>query len=288
MVTPAELLRVLLVPLLVSGLIAGIGRVKMCAWAMPLAAGIGFLFGYAAYTGFLTGHLLAVPSLPPGDGTEWLFWLAIPLTLCGVLDAFSHRSFGWLLGVTAGAVSLVVALPLIKTGAVSWLSALIVAGSFSLVGVVMALLARFVRPALGSWSTGIALACTIGATAVVVMSSNVRVLGVYGIAAAAAMGPAAVFIPRKGRGVTVVTYGLMAGLLTGGHFYADPGVTRLNMSVLSLAPLLLLPAAFLPFRRTQVRGVIGAIMVIIALAAVTAPTAIQAKHAAEDDPYGAN
>jgi hypothetical protein len=168
---------------------------------------------------------------------------------------------------------------------VHWGEAAALTAVFSILGAGFSLLIRVVRPALGSWSVGFALASTVGATAVLVMASESKVLGTYGIAAAAALGPAAVLIPRKGRGVTVIAYGLMAGLLSGGHFYADPGVSWVKLLIVALAPLLLLPAAFLPFRRTQVRGVIGAMMVLIVLAAVVGPTALKAKHAAEDDPY---
>ncbi|HEX8324536.1 MAG TPA: hypothetical protein VF595_11575 [Tepidisphaeraceae bacterium] len=278
MVTVAELLRVLVLPLVVSTLIAVIGRWRLWSWAMPLAAGAGFLAGWAAYTG--------VPGLPPADGTDWLFWLAIPLTLLGILDARHGGDWGWLLGLAAGAVALGVAWPLIANGSVPAAGSILLCCGFGVVGAVMALVARIARPMLGSKSVGVALAATLGAAAVMVMSSNLRVVGIYGIAAASAMGPAAMLMPRKGRGVTVVASGLLAGLLAGGHFYPDPGVTLLNLTVLMLAPLLLLPAAFLPLRRTQARGAVGLAMVLIAIAAVTVPAAIAAKHAAEADPYG--
>src|SRR3954470_21230997 len=103
MVTPSELLRVLLGPILVAGVIAAISRWRRWAWGMPVAAGAGFLAGYA---------LIGVPKLPPRDGTDWLFWLAIPATLLGVVDATVGRRWGWALGLAAGMVALVVVLPL--------------------------------------------------------------------------------------------------------------------------------------------------------------------------------
>src|SRR4051812_20720167 len=78
MVTPSELLRVLLAPIFVSALLAGIGRWRRWAWAMPIAVGAGFVAGYA---------LIGVPKLPPVDGTDWLFWLTAPVTACAALDA---------------------------------------------------------------------------------------------------------------------------------------------------------------------------------------------------------
>src|SRR5688572_14811626 len=96
MVTAAELLRVVLAPVIVSAVIAGIGRWRNWPWAMPLAAGAGFLTGYG---------LIGVPRLPPRDGTDWLFWLAIPATLFGVVDALVGKRWGWALGAAAGAVA---------------------------------------------------------------------------------------------------------------------------------------------------------------------------------------
>src|SRR3954468_1732661 len=99
MVTPSELFRVLLAPLVVSAIVAAIGRWRKWAWAMPLAAGVGFLVGYA---------LLGVPKLPPRDGTDWLFWLAVPVTLLGVVDATVGRRWGWALGLAAASAVAVV------------------------------------------------------------------------------------------------------------------------------------------------------------------------------------
>jgi hypothetical protein len=57
------------------------------------------------------------------------------------------------------------------------------------------------------------------------------------------------------------------------------------MSVLLGAPLLLLVGAFLPLKQRWVRGLIGLVAVTVAVAAVTGPTALAAKKAAEADPY---
>jgi hypothetical protein len=49
--------------------------------------------------------------------------------------------------------------------------------------------------------------------------------------------------------------------------------------------VLLLAGAFLPVKKLWVRGLIGLVAVTIAVAAVTGPTALAAKKAAEADPY---
>jgi hypothetical protein len=131
---------------------------------------------------------------------------------------------------------------------------------------------------------------TVGAGAVVVMSSNLRIVGVYGVAAAAALGPVAVLIGpiNAARAVTIVSTSLLAGLLAGGHFYPDPGVSWTNLLVLLLAPVLMIVGAFLPVKRRWVRGVVAVVLVGIAVGVVTGPTALSAKKAAEEaetDPY---
>ena len=274
MPTPAELLRVLLLPLLVSAIIAAVGRWRRWAWAMPVAAGVGFMAGFAA---------VGVPGLPPADGTDWLFWLAIPATLLGVLDATLGRRWGWGLGAAAGVVAWLIARPLVPA-AVTMPAAGVLALVLATTGLAWTLSDR-TAARLGGWAVGVAISGVVGATAVVVMSSNLRVVGIYGIAAAAAVGPAAGLAVGGRRGVILVAACLAAGLLTGGRFYADPGVTWPQLIVLAAAPILLWPATLVPGNRRWVRGVISVLLVAIAAAAVAVPTAVAAKHAAEDDPY---
>lgn len=284
MPTVGELFRVLLWPLVVSGLIAAVGRWRMWAWAMPLALGVGFMTGVAALIG--QPAYFGRPALPPADGTDWLFWLAIPLTVVGILDATRGGKWGWLMGLVAAGVAYVILRPL-PTTAYPHAQAFVLVLGLGVAAAAAALAARITRPSIGSWAVGIALAITLGAAGVVVMSSGLRVVGLYGLAAAAATGPAAVLMPRKGRGVTVVAMGLLAGLLTGGRFYPDPGVTMTSVFVLAAAPLLLIPAVFVPSKLLVVRAIVGVTLVAVAVAAVAVPTAVAAKKAAEEDPNAA-
>jgi hypothetical protein len=280
MIAPSELLRVLLAPVLVSALIAGIGWWRRWAWAMPLAAGAGFVTGYA---------LLGVPKLPPRDGTDWLFWMAIPVTLLGVLDATVNGRWGWALGAAAGAMAVVIGLPL-APHAVSHASLYGTAALLALGGSAVCFAAHFAERRVTPAAVVGALCVAVGGAAVVVMSSNLRIVGVYGIAASAALGPVAVLMGRvrAARSVAVVAVVLLAGLLAGGRFYPDPGVTWINLTVLFFAPALVLAAAYVPGKRDWVRGAFAVLVVAIAVAIVTGPTALAAKKAAEEaetDPY---
>jgi hypothetical protein len=298
MPTHDELLKSLLAPVLVAALVAGVGRWRRWAWALPLAAGAGFLAGYA---------LLGVPRLPPRDGSDWLFWAAVPVSLLGVLDAAAGGRRGGLLGAAAGAVAFVILRPLVP-GAVSsgalWGTAAVLAAAGAGLVMGVGLAERWV----GSAAVMIAMCVALGGAAVVVLSSNFRVMGIYGIAASAALGPVAASaatirpgrtrlakgtvdddagaaMSRVGHSVAVVAIPILAGLLAGGHYYADPGVNWSQFAVLLGAPALLLVGAAVPGRRDWVRGVVAVAAVAAVVAAVTVPAARAAKKAAEADPY---
>jgi hypothetical protein len=284
MITPSELARVLLAPLVVSALIAAIGRWRKWAWAMPLAAGAGFLAGFA---------LIGVPKLPPRDGTDWLFWLAIPVTAVAIIDALPFGSRGVRDHITLPAAPGIVAWTIVLPLAQGMLAPLVwVMGfGFMLAAYVVHLAFGFTGKRLGATVIVAALCITIGAAAVVLLSTNTRILGIYGITAAVALGPVAALVGpmRAGRSVAVVALALLAGLLTGGHFYADPGITWLQAGVLFLAPAVVAIGSMVPVGRyVWARSVISLALVVAIVSAVTIPAALAAKHAAErtsDDPY---
>jgi hypothetical protein len=284
MITPSELLRVVLAPLVVSTLIAVIGRLRKWAWTMPLAAGGGFLAGYA---------LIGVPKLPPRDGTDWLFWLAIPVTVVAIIDAlpFGER---WALHhvslpAAPGIVAWTIVLPLMH-GLLAPL-VLVMGLGFMLAAYVVQLAFSFTGKRLGAPVIIAALCITTAAAAVVLLSTNTRILGIYAIAAAVALGPVAALVGpmRAGRSVAVAAMALLAGLLAGGHFYADPGITWVQAGVLFLAPAVVMAGSTIPVgRHVWARGVISLALVVAVVGAVTVPAALAAKRAAEqtsDDPY---
>jgi hypothetical protein len=277
MLTSQEILYGIVVPAVVAVVIAAIGAWRRWALVMPLAVGAGFLVAYACMT---------VPRLPPHDGTDWLFWLTIPATAWGVLDAWWGRRWFGAPGLFAGVAAIVILRPLVPAS-VSGQTVGVVAAVMAVAGMAIAWVAGLAERRMGSAWVIAALCVAAGGAGVMVFSCNLRSVGIYGVALAAALGPVAVLAWRTGaaRSVAVTVAPLVAGLLVAGHFYADPGVTMRGAAVLMWAPVLLLAGAFVPGRRAWVRGVVGLLAVIIAVAAVTGPAALAAKKAAEADPY---
>jgi hypothetical protein len=269
-----ELVRVVLVPLVVAAAIAGLGRWRRWPWAMPAAAGAGFLSGYV---------LLGVPRLPPRDGTDWLFWAAIPLTFLGIADAWARRRWTWVLGASAGAVAFALIQPLaesgVSAGALYGMPLLLAA-----VGAVLCLVIDLSDRRIGPVAVVAALCVVAGGTAVVVLSSNLRIVGLYGIAASVALGTVAVAVfgsrLAAGGSVGIVAIPIVAGLLVAGRYYPDPGVSWTNFVVLMASPLLLLIGAAVPGRRNWVPGLAAVVLVAVAVGCVAAPTALTAMKAA--------
>ncbi|MGN6627067.1 MAG: hypothetical protein ACTHLN_10650 [Tepidisphaeraceae bacterium] len=275
MITPHELLLVLVLPLVASSLIAMLGRRFRVAG--PLAIGVGFLLGYG---------LIGMPRLPPGDGSDWLFWVAVPITLSGAAAAFVKPVGSLFFGAMAGLVVYAVARPLVP-GAISSAYAIEAAGVAALAGIVLCAGLRYAETRLSPFAVMTALWMTLSGSAVIVMSSNFRIGGLYGIAAAAAVAGVALARPTSVGAAVAVAVSLWIGSLACGRLYPDPGVTWVNVAVLLSAPLLLTISAALPIKRRWLRTAIGLAAVALAVASVTVPTALAAKHAAEDDPYAA-
>jgi hypothetical protein len=280
MLTVDEALRVILAPLIVAAAVAALEWWRKWPWAMPAAAGAGFMAGYA---------LVGVPRLPPLDGTDWLFWLALPVTALGIVDAITGWRWGWVMGAAAGLVALLVVRPLtpqaVSTGAMVGTALTLAA-----VGAGLCYVARVVEVRTGPRTLVAGLCIVMGAAAVVVFSSNLRSGGLYGLAAAAALAPVALIAGRRAEAVATVAIPILAGLLAGGHFYPEPGVTWTHLIILMVAPALLLVGAVLPRKWPRLRAVASLLAVAVVTAAVAAPAARAAKKASEadpDDPYAA-
>jgi hypothetical protein len=273
MPTPHELLHTLLLPALVAVVIASIAAWRRWSFAMPLAPGVAFLVAYAS---------LGVPRFPPSDGSDWLFWLAIPLTLLALVDSLITPRLGWLLGAAAGVVAFVLIKPLPDVPVQTlWMTSIV----FAVAGAALTFTASISQPRLGSlWTLAPFCVVTAGA-GVLILSSDSRTIGMHGLAAAAALGPVVLLSARLrvARSVAILAAPLLAGLLVAGHFYAS--VTCIQMTLLLATPLILLPVAFVPLKRVWLRGVIVLLAAMIATAAITTPAALAAKKAAQADPY---
>jgi hypothetical protein len=274
--TPHEILLAVVLPAIVSTLLAAIGAWRKSIWMMPLAAGAGFIVSYACFN---------VPRLPPLDGSDWLFWLAIPLTLLAVLNGRLNLRWGWVLAGAAGVVTTVVLYPLLPNS-LSHQKLLEMALLTTGAGVGLAAITQLAQKQIGSIWIVMALCIASAGAGVVIFSSNFRDGGLRGIAAAAALGPVALLGMRlkSASSVAVFSVPLLAGLLVIGRAYPEPGVSSVNFYILLLSPALIAIGAILPLKRSGMRGAIALLAVIIAVAAVTAPTARAAKKAAED-PY---
>lgn len=275
MLTQHELLCAAVIPALASLVIAAAGCWRRWSWVMPLAVGAGFIGGYAA---------MGVPRLPPRDGSDWLFWLAIAVTIAGVLGGRAARWLGWMAGIVVWVVLRPLPVDFVPPGMLWGLSAMVGAVGFALVFCI-----GHAEPKLGvSWVIG-ALVVVAAAGGIVVFSSNLRIVGIYGMMLSAALAPAAAlsFRMQTGAGVAALAISIIAGVLACGRFYPDPGLSWTNFWVVLVAPALLPAAGLVRVGRPWQRGLAALLAIAIAVAAVAVPTALSAKSAAEEpDPYG--
>ena len=149
--------------------------------------------------GFLAGYaLLGLPKLPPRNGSDWLFWLAFPVTLLGMADAMLGRRWTWIFACATGVVGLVMVRPLAPAN-VTFAECGILAVALAAVGMGIVLLLQAIEPRIGSGAIPWGLCIAVGGAAVTVMSSNLRTVGTYGIAASAALGSVALFAGTMAR-----------------------------------------------------------------------------------------
>src|SRR5688500_18068111 len=173
MPTPGELLGLLLPAVLAAAALAAVGAWRRWAWAMPLAVGAGFVVGFA---------LIGVPRLPPRDGTDWLFWLAPAATALGVVDAVAGKKWGWCLGRSGGGGAFVIARPLTPHAAATAELYAVSAGA-AVVAMLLCGGVRLVEERVHAWAVAAAWCAVLGAAGVVVMSSNLKIVGEHALLA---------------------------------------------------------------------------------------------------------
>jgi hypothetical protein len=280
MLTDRQLYLGIALPGLVSMALMLIAIWRRWSIALPAVLGIAIMIGY---------WLLRQPGLPPQDGSDWLFWMQVPLMLGGIV--FQRMGLRWAaMGAMAGVVAYVVLRPIAPAIGLAaiWKSSTVAAIWGTAAAIALPWAARRIGAA---WTIG-AMASVVGATALLVLSSNFMAYGIIGMGAAAAIAPIALglgWMPGGGgsdgrasvRGLSVMTIGLLAGLLAGGRYYPHTGVSAFHFQVLGAAPLLIPLGTFLPGRRDWVRGV-GAFALASAIVwCVAIPAALAARHAAE-------
>lgn len=284
MLTNRELLLGIFLPLAIALLFGAVAWWRRLPGLAPLAVGLGFLAGYASSLGATGGF--GLPHLPPADGTDWLFWTTLPAMLLGIITA--RLGWRWLtvLATCAGLAVWAILHPLVP-GSLSNIAILGLALAAGLLGVILATVLSFAADRIGHTWVTLALSVIVGGTGVVVLASNLRTTGVYGLGAGAAIFALAPFARslRATGGLAILAVSILLGLLTCGRFYPDPGVSLLGLVILLAAPLLTLAGFVVPGKRPWLRGLTSLLAVTLAVAAIAVPTALAAKQAAEADPY---
>lgn len=280
MLTDREIYLGIALPGLVSAALMLIVVWRRWTIALPAVLGIAFMAGY---------WFLRRPELPPQDGSDWLFWMTLPLMLGGMV--FQRLGARWAaMGAIAGVLVFVVLRPITPAIGLAtiWKSSAIAA----LWGTAAAIMLPWAARRIGAaWILG-ALSSIVGATAVLVLSSNYRAYGVVGMGAATAIAAIALGIgwmarhgddngPGSVRGLSVVVVVILAGLLAGGRFYPRTGVSPFHFHVFGVAPLLIALAYFAPGKRDWPRGVLAFVLSSTVVWCIAIPLAIVAKHAAE-------
>src|SRR3954466_15176155 len=174
MLTQTQLLYALALPIVVSAVLAAVGRWRGWRWVMPLAVGLAFVAAYWAlgvsnlpprsgntWPAWQAWMLAGAPKLPPGNGTDWLFWLAIPVTVLGLLDAVLGGRWGWILGASAGAVALGILRPL--SNGIDPVTLWTTVGVLAVVGVAVAFVASLAERRMGAAWPLLAVSITLGA-----------------------------------------------------------------------------------------------------------------------------
>ncbi len=245
MITSSQAVHAILIPFVISAFLAALGRWRSWRWMMPTAVGAAFLTGYG---------LLEVPRFPPIDGTDWLFWLAIPATLLAIVDSILLPNWGWAFGAAAAR-------------RLRWSSSIRSSPARHLPPSAVARQSQWPSSAPDcAWRSGRSRrGSAVGPSSpdfvlrrgasIVVLASDSASVGIRGLAGAAALAPLVLLTARpvhSARSISMIAVAVLAGILAGGHFYA--GVTFAQFAVLLLSPALLLAGFAVPGKRRRLAG----------------------------------
>ena len=228
----------ILVPFFVGvvALLSARGRASAIA---ALAVGLGFVAG--------CGVALGGVKLPPANQFEWIVPLSLAVAIASAIVEFMRlgRPIRWPLAALAFAA---VAWLLLRSQA----PAPVIAGLAAAGAIWWALwdevLARSPRGWAGMVMTGVA-----GCASLVLMLSDSQRFGQMGLALTgvlAAVWAIAWWLARDvWRGAAMVWAVTIFGLILNGHFWATPGLTRLNAALLLSSPLLAWVGEIPPLKR---------------------------------------
>lgn len=283
MLSAREILLGVLLPLMMSGALGLIAWWRGWRWLLPIGAGMAFLSGYASSLG---GGGFGLPGWPPRDGTDYLFWATLPAIALAAVSAQWPRWWSALFGLWAGVVVWLIVKPL-SPGTVPATALWVLGLAAAVYGVAVVWAFSVAARRIGERTTALALAMVLGAAGILVLSSNLRTTGVYGMGAGAALAGSALFAGslRCARPLAILGGALLVGLLAAGWYYPDPGISVWGAAGVALAPVVMWAGLLVPARRSRIRSLVAILATAVVLSAATLPSAIAAKNAAETDPY---
>jgi len=271
-----EILLVTLLPLIVSALaLAGgllLSKNSPASWTAPLAIGAGFVAGHLA---------LERPGFPPQDAFNWLAYMAIAITLAGVILAtLSLKQWlDWIIAfILAIALMWLTLSPYSgwdRVERIEW------TGGAAIVAFLTFLSLRQLSRRNQSASMAWIMAACAGFTALVLGMSDSQKFLLISAALAFALVPS-LFLGgtrwRKHelwRGLPLVFVLIWLGLLTNGHFWSNlKSTSAIGLLIAPHAAWLAELPALRRLRPWQVNTIrVG--LVLAVLLAVTVPVAIQ-------------
>jgi hypothetical protein len=262
-------------------------------WGAPLAAGAAFATAY----GLLDGE---TPAWPPAQARHWLFFIAIGLTLLGLLDAVLGGVLPapeWLRAEVALVASAALVVRLFASvlsadtwpapSAVQW-----IAGMTIVLHVAWVSAEQLARRLPRAAPPLVLLVFTAGVAAVTALSGSLvygRLAGVLAVVTAVACVvslTAPAFTLARG-GVAVIVPLAVAVLLLGYHL-ADPGVGAVNGGLLLSALLLPWLARLRPLRRRRpwVRVTAAVLLALVPVSLAVARAGVAFRRAQQQDTAG--
>jgi hypothetical protein len=288
MLTTSDILFGVLLPLVLSGLILAVASKlrKLSYWPGPLAIGIAFTAAFGCIEG--SSHIF-----PPHSAIPWLFYVGLIFAFVGLLDA-AIRMPTWLRPIVIIAATVIGAALVLRFnfdnhtwdaahGSI-WLFAIgIVAAIWWCCFESAASEGGIIMPVAAMLTSGIG-----GLVIMLVADQTVgQALGALAIAFAATVPVIAFFKDVSlARGTSALVAGVGVCALAAAYFVSD--VPILDLSLIGIAPLVLVGSRWLPIKKPWLRVSVRLVIVLIPLG-VALVLAIQQfnREAAEKsaDPY---